>query len=208
MKRWLVLAALGAAGCGAETDGASVRPAELRVHRTEGDVWTVRVLGGAGGRYDLETRGARFELEVVAGDEATIHELRDASGALVALAETAADGSSTLMNAGGMQVRATPDVEPLRDLDVAALFPEAVPVLLGWDFLEQLDALDGAWGVSRSPLRIGAGGLGNTCVNECSNARESLKCCCGKGYECIVTATQCSCRPSESAFLGTFSAMY
>jgi hypothetical protein len=205
MKRWWMAVALGAAGCGAESADVAVQAAELRVHRTEGDVWTVRVLGGAGGRYDLEARGARFELEVLDGETSTIHELRDGDGALVALAETAADGSATLMNAEGEQVFATPDVEPLRDDDVAALFPAAVPVLLGWDFLEQLDGLDGALGVSRAPLR--AGGYGNTCVNECTNARLSLRCCCGQGYECIVTATDCTCRPATELSGGYFTAI-
>jgi hypothetical protein len=193
MKRFLAMA-LVLAGCGAETDATAVAPASLQVHRTEGDVWTVRVLGGADGRYDLETRGARFELEVVADDQSTIHELRDARGDLVALAETADDGSVSLMNAAGVQVHATPNVEPLRDEDVAALFPAEVSVLLGWDFLEQLDGLDGALGVSRAPLRVGA--YGAQCVNECSNGKLDVRCCCGQGYSCIATTTGCECRAS------------
>ncbi len=194
MKRFFLGMAVFAAGCGAEAEG----PRELRVPLRDGGEQTVRVLAAADGLYTLETGGARYELEVLATEDRTVHDLRDEAGATIALAETAADGAATLMNAAGMMVRATPDVEPLRDDDVAALFPAVVPVLLGEDFLELL-ADDGEPGVARSPLRVG-GGLGAACVNECSNS--VMRCCCGEGYECVATRVACECSRTGPAVWG------
>jgi hypothetical protein len=196
MKRFFLTMAALLAGCGAEAEG----PRELQVPLRDGGVQTVRVLEVADGRFDLQTGGARYELEVLATDDLTVHDLRDAHGATIALAETAADGTATLMNADGMMVRATPDVEPLADDDVAALFPPVVPVLLGTGFLAQLD---GDPGVARSPLRVGGGGLGAECVNSCSNA--TMRCCCGEGYQCVATRVACECSRTGPAVYATFS---
>ena len=139
-----------------------------------------RVVLSDGNAWTLSLKGARYTLEVTDSPSdaggSVISELRDGADELLALGEFHTDGSSTLMNAEGVQVLAAAGTDPLADTALAGLFDRAVPTLLDASLLEALDALTAESGIVAHHSALMSVGTGLSCASKCS-AANGAQCC-------------------------------